>query len=282
VSGTLFVVATPIGNLGDLSDRAKAVLRSVQVVAAEDTRRAAILLQHVSASPKTLSCHAHSPDSRLDELLEILEQGSDVALLTDAGSPAVSDPGPALVTLAHRAGVQVVAVPGPSAVTAALSIAGFPADRYVFLGFPPKKGKNRSDLLEAAHRSAWTVVFFESPERLVRLLDDLAQVCGPTREAAVLREMTKVHEECKTGTLKELAGYYQECQPKGEVTVLLAGASEGAPDVNWVEVEERAREMLGHGSSRRDVATALVQEFSVPKREAYEFVNEIGEGGKTA
>jgi 16S rRNA (cytidine1402-2'-O)-methyltransferase len=275
VSGTLHVVATPLGNLGDLSDRAKAVLRSVAVVAAEDTRRAAILLQHVDAHPKTLSFHAHSPTGRLYEILDVLETGSDVALLTDAGTPAVSDPGAVLVRFAREAGVPVVAVPGPSAVATALSIAGLPADRYVFLGFPPRKGSDRAQLLDEAARSKWTVVMFESPERLVRLLEDLAGVAGGKREAAVAREMTKVHEECKTGTLNELAGYYREHPPRGEVTVLLAGASGEVEDVNWVEVEARARALLHEGLSRRDAAARLAEEFGVPKREAYAMVNEL-------
>lgn len=276
MSGTLHVVATPLGHLGDLSDRAKSVLRSVPVVAAEDTRRSAILLQHVGAHPKTLSFHAHSSTGRLVEILDILEKGDDVALLTDAGTPAVSDPGAELVRRARESGITVIAVPGPSAVTAALSIAGFPADRYLFLGFLPRKGTDRARLLEDAARSPWTVVLFESPERLLRLLEDLARVAGGGREAAVVRELTKVHEECKTGTLKELAGYYGAHAPRGEVTVLLAGASEETVDVNWVAVEERARALLDDGLSRRDAAAQLAEEFSVAKREAYEVVNSIG------
>lgn len=275
MSGTLFVVATPIGNLGDLSERAKGVLRNVPVVAAEDTRRSAILLQHVGANPKMLSCHAHSPTSRFAEIVEILDSGADVALLTDAGTPVVSDPGAVLVRLARESGAPVVAIPGPSAVTAALSISGFPADRYLFLGFPPKKGSDRNALLDVASGSRWTVVMFESPERLVRLLEDLGERLGGTREAAVARELTKLYEECKTGTLNELAGYYREHPPKGEVTVLVAGASEETSDVNWMEVEERARALLADGTSRRDVATQLAHEFSVAKREAYELVNSL-------
>jgi 16S rRNA (cytidine1402-2'-O)-methyltransferase len=271
-AGALYVVATPLGNLGDLSDRAKQVVRGVSVVVAEDTRRSRILLNQVDAHPRVSSLHEHSPAERLESVIRTLQSGEDVALLTDAGTPAVSDPGAALVAAARRAGIDVIAIPGPSAVTAALSVAGFPADRYLFMGFPPRKGRPRHRLLEQAVESEWTVVLFESPRRLTRLLDDLAAHSDPDREAAVARELTKVHEECKTGTLSDLAVYYRQNPPRGEVTVLLAGRPRArtAPDPD--ELRERARALLAGGTSTRDVADQLAAEFSIPRREAYRVV----------
>jgi 16S rRNA (cytidine1402-2'-O)-methyltransferase len=168
-AGTLYVVATPLGNLGDLSERAASVLRDVEVVAAEDTRRARVLLQRAEARPRVVSYHAHSPESRTEALLGSLVDGDSVALLADAGTPTVSDPGATLVQRAHEQDIPVVAVPGPSAVAAALSISGLPADRYTFLGFVPRKGKDRRALLQHVATCPWTSVLFEAPGRLERL-----------------------------------------------------------------------------------------------------------------
>ncbi len=273
--GTLYVVATPLGNLEDLSDRARRILCDVPVVAAEDTRRARILLQHVGAHPQLLSYHAHSPPRRLDEVVEVLAKGQDVALLTDAGTPTVSDPGVALVRRARELGAPTVAVVGPSAVTAALSVSGLPADRYAFMGFAPRKGKARKRILQAVAESPWTVVLFESPERLVGLLEDLKECCGHDREAAVARELTKVHEELKSGTLSELAAYYEQRPPRGEVTVLVAGSPPGAARVDEQQVRDHAAALLAQGMSRRDVAARLTSEFDCSRNEAYRLVADL-------
>jgi len=274
-AGTLHVVATPLGNLGDLSDRAKQVLRAVTTVAAEDTRRARVLLQHCGARPRVLSYHAHSPEGRLDSLLELLSGGDDVAVITDAGTPAVSDPGAELVRRARELGATVVTVPGPSAVAAALSISGFPADRYTFLGFLPRKGRDRRRLLESVSAAPWTTVLFEAPPRLVKLLEDLSKVCGGEREAAVARELTKVHEELNAGTLDQLAVYYEENPPKGEVTVLIAGQRGEPAEVDEEAVRARARTLLDEGLSGRDTAGRLAEEFALPRREAYRIVTKL-------
>ncbi len=275
--GTLYVVATPLGNLDDLTDRARRTLRTVAWVAAEDTRRARILLEHVEARPRVMSLHAHSGERRLDDVMRELEGGKDVALLCDAGTPTVSDPGTSLVHRALDAGLHVVSVPGPSAVTAALSISGIPADRYTFLGFLPRKGTDRRRFLTAAADSPWTTVLFEAPGRLVRLLEDLVKVCGAERHAAVARELTKVHEELRAGNLDTLAGYYRMHPPRGEVTVVVAAAprrAEDERDVDHDAVRDRARALLGNGMTRRDVATQLVEEFALSRREAYRIATE--------
>ncbi|HEX4629303.1 MAG TPA: 16S rRNA (cytidine(1402)-2'-O)-methyltransferase, partial [Gemmatimonadales bacterium] len=223
MAGTLYVVATPLGNLEDLSARATATLTRVAAIAAEDTRHTKPLLAHVGARAELVSFHAHSNETALRRVLHLLASGKDVALVTDAGTPTVSDPGALLVAAARARDIAVVAVPGPTAVAAALSVSGLAADRYVFMGFLPRKGGDRRRLLEAVAKSEWTVVLFEAPLRVVELLEDLAAACGGERPAAVARELTKVFEETRAGTLTDLAGYYAQAPPRGEVTVIVAG-----------------------------------------------------------
>lgn len=275
MAGTLYVVATPIGNLGDLSPRAADTLRRVAAVAAEDTRHTAALLRHLGATAQLVSVHAHAARRALDRVLRLLAEGKDVALVTDAGTPAVSDPGAELVAAARAHAVPVVSIPGPSAVAAALAVAGLAADRFVFLGFLPRKGGERRRLLETIAASEWTVVVFESPLRAAALLGDLAVACGTDRRATVARELTKVFEETRSGTLAELAGYYAQVAPRGEVTVVVAGTgrrphAEPAPDP-----EARARLLLAQGMSRKDVADRLAQDTGISRNAAYRLVNDL-------
>jgi len=276
IPGTLYVVATPLGNLGDLSSRAVEVLSRVPVVAAEDTRRTRGLLTHLEARPTLLSFHAHSKDQRLESILDILRSGRDVALVTDAGTPSVSDPGTDLVAEARAAGVAVVPIPGPSAVATLLSAAGVPADRYLFLGFIPRKGKERSRLLTRASAEEWSVVFFEAPPRLLSLLEDLIPLAGPGRTAVVGRELTKMHEEIRSGTLGELADYYSAVPARGELTIVLQGTGEPAPEPDRTEdAVEQATSMLAEGLSRREVVQRLTQSLGLPRNEAYKLVMEL-------
>ena len=274
--GTLYVVATPLGNLGDLSPRARDVLSTVPVVAAEDTRRTRGLLTHLEARPTLLSFHAHSAEHRLDSILEILHSGRDVALVSDAGTPSVSDPGTDLVAEARASGIAVIPIPGPSAVATALSAAGLPADRYLFLGFIPRKGRERARLLGRAAIEEWSVVFFEAPSRLVALLEDLIPLAGPGRSVVVGRELTKIHEEIRSGTLGELADYYSAIPPRGELTVVLQGAGQPAPEPNRTEdAVEQATALLAEGLSRREVVQRLTQSLGLPRNEAYKLVMEL-------
>jgi 16S rRNA (cytidine1402-2'-O)-methyltransferase len=274
--GTLYVVATPLGNLGDLSARAIEVLTTVPVVAAEDTRRTRGLLTHLEAHPTLLSFHAHSAEHRLETILDILRSGRDVALVSDAGTPSVSDPGTDLVAEAKAAGLPVVPVPGPSAVATLLSAAGLPADRYLFLGFIPRKGKERSRLLSRAAAEEWSVVFFEAPPRLLALLEDLIPLAGPGRTAVIGRELTKMHEEIRTGTLGELADYYTTVPPRGELTIVLRGTGQPAlePDRTEDAVEE-ATSLLAEGLTRREVVQRLTKSLGLPRNEAYKLVMEL-------
>jgi 16S rRNA (cytidine1402-2'-O)-methyltransferase len=271
--GTLYVVATPLGNLGDLSPRAAATLRQASVVAAEDTRRTRGLLSHLGASPTLLSFHAHSGERRVETLLEILAEGRDVALVTDAGTPGVSDPGTDLVAAALEAGYGVVPIPGPSAVATALSAAGLPADRYLFVGFVPRKGAERSRLLARAAGEEWSVVFFEAPPRLAALLQDLVAVAGASRRATVARELTKLHEELRSGSLAELADYYSAVPPRGELTIVMEGTGRPppAPD-RTADAAEEAAALLAEGLSRREVARRLTETLGMSRNDAYRLV----------
>jgi 16S rRNA (cytidine1402-2'-O)-methyltransferase len=274
--GTLYVVATPLGNLGDLSSRAAEVLGRVAVVAAEDTRRTRGLLTHLGAAPQLLSYHAHSEDRRLETLLEILAEGRDVALVSDAGTPAVSDPGTELVAAAREAGISVVPIPGPSAVATALSAAGLKGDRYLFLGFIPRKGGERTRLLARAAAEEWSVVLFEAPPRLVGLLQDLAAVAGGDRRALVARELTKLHEELRFGTLDQLADYYSESPPRGELTIVIEGTGTpaAAPD-RTEDAVEQATMLLAEGMTRKEIVRRLSETLGLSRNDAYRLVMEL-------
>ncbi|HUR94127.1 MAG TPA: 16S rRNA (cytidine(1402)-2'-O)-methyltransferase [Gemmatimonadales bacterium] len=274
--GTLYIVATPLGNLGDLSERAAEILRTVAVVAAEDTRRTRGLLSHLGASPQLLSYHAHSEERRLRTLLGILDDGRDVALVSDAGTPGVSDPGSELVAAARAGGLTVVPIPGPSAVATALSAAGLKGDRYLFLGFVPRKGAERARLLSRAAAEEWSVVFFEAPTRLITLLGDLASLAGAGRRAFVARELTKLHEELRMGTLEELARYFSEHPPRGELTVVLEGTGEPvAPADRTEEAVDKATLMLADGLTRREVARRISETLGLSRNDAYRLVMEL-------
>jgi 16S rRNA (cytidine1402-2'-O)-methyltransferase len=277
VAGTLYVVATPLGNLGDLSPRAADTLKHAAVVAAEDTRHTKPLLSHVGSRADLVSFHAHSTERALERLLRLLGGGTDIALVTDAGTPTVSDPGAALVAAARARGIPVVTIPGPTAVAAALAVSGLYADRYLFLGFLPRKGADRRRLLEMIVASEWTVVVFEAPNRVAELLEDLAAACdgGADRLASVSREMTKVFEETRAGTLAELAGYYAEAPPRGEVTVVVAGTGKPRPAEAPIDPETRARALLAQGMTRKNVAEQVAQETGISRNTAYRLVNKL-------
>jgi len=275
MSGTLYVVATPLGNLDDLSPRAAATLCRVIAVAAEDTRHTRTVLAHVGSRAELMSFHAHSSDAALRRILHMLGTGKDVALVTDAGTPAVSDPGAALVAAARERDVPVVTVPGPTAVAAALAVSGLPADRYLFLGFPPRKGGDRRRLLDTVAKSEWTVVLFEAPNRTAELLADLAGACGGARRAAVARELIKVFEETRAGTLTDLAGYYAEAPPRGEVTVVVAGTGRAVREEPAPDPEAMARALLAQGLTRKDVADRLAAETGITRNTAYRLVNDL-------
>ncbi len=222
MAGTLYIIGTPIGNLEDLTLRALRVLKEVDVIACEDTRHTRTLLTHYGINRPLVSYHEQNEHQRAAELLRRLEDGTSVALVSDAGTPALSDPGYVIVHEATARGIPVVAVPGPSAVTAALAVSGLPTDRFVFLGFLPRKSGQRLRALEAVAEVPWTLVFFESPHRLRKMLTDLRQVLGE-RRIAVTRELTKRFEEVVRGTITEATAHFDATAPRGEFTIVVEG-----------------------------------------------------------
>jgi 16S rRNA (cytidine1402-2'-O)-methyltransferase len=245
-------------------------------VAAEDTRRSRGLLEHLQASPRLVSFHAHSGPKRLDAILDILADGRDVALVSDAGTPGVSDPGYDLVAAAREQGHTVVPIPGPSAVAVALSASGLPADRFLFLGFVPRKGPERRRLLGRAAQEEWSVVFYEAPGRVADLLADLSEVIGPDRRATVGRELTKLHEEFVSGTLAELAARFAGTDPRGEFTVVLQGTgTPPVPEDRGDEAAGAARAWLAEGISRKEAAQLVVQQYGLSRNDAYRLVMDL-------
>jgi 16S rRNA (cytidine1402-2'-O)-methyltransferase len=258
MAGTLYVVATPIGNLGDLSPRAAETLRTVRAVAAEDTRRTLKLFAHLGVpAPDLLSLPAFDERGRVERVIARLAAGDDVALCTDAGTPGVSDPGAALVAAAWAAGARVVPVPGPSAALGALSASGFPADRFLFAGFLPRKGGAHAEALAALRAAATTVVLYEAGNRTAETLGHLAEALGD-REALVARELTKLHEELARGRLSELAARFGG-EVRGEVTIVVSG--EGAvPPV--AEPEEPLPAELARRLAGGEAPSAIAREVA--------------------
>lgn len=225
--GTLYIVATPIGNLEDITLRALRVLKDVAVIAAEDTRHSRKLLNHYGIATPLVACHEHNEEARAAQLLARLRAGEDVALISDAGTPAISDPGFLLVRRCRAAGIRVEAVPGPSAVTAALSVAGLPCHRFAFEGFLPAKKKAREDLLSALGDEPRTLVFYEAPHRLAQTLEAVARIYGDERPVAVARELTKKHEELFSGGAGEARAHFAG-EVRGEIVLLIAPAEKAA------------------------------------------------------
>ncbi|HLN15482.1 MAG TPA: 16S rRNA (cytidine(1402)-2'-O)-methyltransferase [Acidimicrobiales bacterium] len=268
--GELVVVATPIGNLGDLSARAKEVLAAADLVCCEDTRRTRALLSAIGvpAGRRLVSLHGHNEAQRVGGVLEALAAGRRVALVSDAGTPLVSDPGQRLVAAAVTAGVPVRAVPGPSAALAALVVSGLPADRFVFEGFLPRRGGERGRRLAALAAEVRTAVLYEAPTRLAATLAELAGVLGD-RPVAVARELTKLYEEVWRGGLDEAARHFAGREVRGEIVLVLGGAGPPAP-ADDEELADAVRARLAAGDGPRDASVAVAEALGVPRRRAYE------------
>jgi len=271
-AGRLYVVSTPIGNLGDFSARAVDVLRSVDAVLAEDTRHTRHLLEHYDIRTPLISHHEHNEARETPRILERLRDGESFALVSDAGTPLVSDPGARLVRAALDAGILVMPVPGASALLAALVASGLDAERFTFFGFLPRKGRERTEAIEALEALAHTAVLYEAPGRVSDTLAELERHGAGERAVAVARELTKQFEETRRGTVAELARYYADTPPKGEVVIVLAGRAPSSPDEG--AARERARVLRQGGASARDVARALVEEHGLARNAAYRLAHE--------
>jgi 16S rRNA (cytidine1402-2'-O)-methyltransferase len=277
--GRLFVVSTPIGNMGDFSFRAVEVLRSVPLVLAEDTRHSRALLDRYDIRTPMTSYHEHNEAKMTPVLVKRLVAGEDLALITDAGTPLLSDPGQRLVRAAIEASVQVVPIPGASALLSALVASGLDADRFTFFGFLPRRGKERISVLDEIVSSPHTAVLYEAPGRVADSLRELADRAGD-RAAVVARELTKQFEELRRGTLESLSTYYKEVPPRGEVVILVAGAPSVAPDETVLQDEARA--LRARGLSVRDIAGELTKR-GVARNVAYRLARqtekaEMGDG----
>ncbi len=263
---TLWLVATPIGNLGDLAPRAVEVLSHAALVCCEDTRRTGLLLQHAGIRAARLAvCNDHTEMSRISDVLRTLGDGRDVAIVSDAGTPGISDPGERIVRAAIDAGYTVSAVPGPSAAIMALTISGLAADRFVFEGFIPRKGVDRADRLAEIAAEHRTTVVYEAPHRVLRTLDDLRDACGDERVVVVTRELTKLHEEVVRGPLGDL----DIGAPRGEYVLVIEGAAVDDRPASDDDVRVALRSELDAGASTRDASATVAKMVGRPKREVY-------------
>jgi len=269
--GTLYVVATPIGNLADITQRAIKILKDVELIACEDTRHTRKLLQHFGINTRTTSYHEHNENQRGDELLDLLKQGSDVAVVSDAGTPAISDPGFRLVRSAIENEITVVPVPGPSALITALVAAGLPTDEFFFAGFLPARASARQTRLRELASVPGTLIFYEAPHRLAATLKDAYETLGE-REAVVARELTKLHEEVRRGRLSDLVEHYSQVEPRGEIVLLIDRNSieTGEAESNSERsVGELVAQFEAEGIDHRAALKKAARELKLSRAEAY-------------
>jgi 16S rRNA (cytidine1402-2'-O)-methyltransferase len=271
-AGTLFLVSTPIGNLGDMSHRAVEVLTSAALVIAEDTRHSRRLLDHYAITTPLSSYHEHNEAKETPRLVARLRSGDSIALISDAGTPLISDPGSRLVQAALEAELPVVPIPGASSVMAALVGSGLPLERFTFFGFLPRKGKERAEIIGEIVDSRSTVVVFEAPNRVGATLEALAEAGAGARRAVVARELTKKFEEFKRGSVAELAGVYAKTDPKGEVVLVIAGGE--ARTVSESELADAAQRLRAAGKSPREVMDHLVSTLGASRNAAYRLAHE--------
>lgn len=276
VSGKLVLIATPIGNLADITSRAIDALREADVICCEDTRHSSKLLQHIGVADKPLLVvNEHTEYDIREEIVDLVSKGKAVALITDAGSPGISDPGERIVRAVIDAGGVVSATPGPSAAIMAVTISGLPAGRFVFEGFLPRSGVERKERLEAVAGEERTTILYEAPHRLHKTLTDLETMCGPHRAVAIAAELTKIHEEVWRGNLHDAVKRYADGDPRGEFVLVLAGATPAAPPTDD-ELITALRAEISAGVSRKDAASRVSARFGVSKRHVYELTLTLG------
>ena len=265
--GILYIVPTPIGNLDDITLRALRVLKEVELIAAEDTRHTQHLLSHFGIKTALTSYHEHNERGKARTLVERLKGGARIALVSDAGTPAVSDPGYRIVVETIRAGIQVIPLPGAAALTTALCASGLPTDRFLFEGFLPAKSQERKGKLQSLSAETATLVFYEAPHRLLDTLGDLLKILGD-REIAVARELTKVHEEFVRGKLSEVIGALADRDIKGEIVLIVQGAT-GEAQVSEADLQAVIRQLVGDGMGVKEIAELLGERYGLAKKEVY-------------
>ena len=272
--GTLYVVATPIGNLADITLRALSILREVELIAAEDTRVTHNLLEHYGIETPTTPYHQHSMSRKAKQLFDMLKVGKNIALVSDAGTPGISDPGHELISLAIADDIPIIAIPGPNAIITSLVVSGLSTRRFAFDGFPPRRSGERKTFFTARKDEPRTMVFYESPNRLLSMLQDMYAVWGD-REIAVIREATKMFEEVHRGTINSAIERFTAVKPKGEVTVVVAGAIARPAEVSKEQIETALHESLAAGLSERDAVRRVSDSCPVPKKEVYRVMIEM-------
>jgi 16S rRNA (cytidine1402-2'-O)-methyltransferase len=272
--GTLYLVGTPIGNLEDITYRAVRILSEVDLIAAEDTRHSIKLLNHLKISKPMISYHDNNRISRAKELVNKLKEGLNIALISDAGMPSISDPGEELVSMAISQGIEVTAVPGPSASLTALILSGLPSGRFVFEGFLPQKHSDRVKFLEAIKYEERTVIFYEGPHRVKNMLADVRKVFGE-RRVSVFRELTKVHEEAIRGTISEVIAHFETNEPRGEFVIVVEGSKkkENTSDYSDLTIEEHVRRYIEQGYGRMDAMKLAAKDRGISKRDIYGLLN---------
>ncbi|CAB4609314.1 MAG: 16S rRNA (cytidine(1402)-2'-O)-methyltransferase [Actinobacteria bacterium] len=275
LSGSLVLVATPIGNLGDMTQRAIEALQNADVICCEDTRHSGKLLAHFGVTGKKLIViNEHTEYDAREEIVSLVSSGSTVALVTDAGTPGISDPGERLVVAVVEAGGNVTAVPGASALTMALVISGLPTSRFVFEGFLPRSGAERTDRLAMTTTESRTIVLYEAPHRLAKTLSDLTTACGAMRRVVLARELTKLHEQIWRGTLQDANMLVAATEPRGEYVIILEPAKPPAPPTDE-ELVAAIKAEIAKGVSRKDSAARVSARFGVAKRHVYELALQV-------
>lgn len=278
MSGTLYLCATPIGNLGDVSARCLEIFQSVDMVACEDTRRTLQLLNHFNIQKPLTSYHEHNKREKGGYLISLLLEGKDIALVSDAGTPAISDPGEDMVRLCIENGVTVTSIPGPVAGINALILSGLPTARFSFEGFLSVNNRRRAQHLESVKNDAHTLIFYEAPHKLKYTLRDMAEAFGADRKIAVVRELTKLHEEVMRTTLKEACSYYEKNNPRGEYVLVIDGAPEtdSAAEVQWwsgLDIIAHVDGYIERGEDKKDAIRLCAKDRGMQKREVYNTYN---------
>ncbi len=267
--GTLYLVGTPIGNLGDLSPRANSILKNVSLIACEDTRRSGQLIKRIGSSVPLLSYHKHNLKSRQSQLLEMLKSNRSIALISDAGLPGINDPGEELVRAARSNNFKIICIPGPCAATTALVISGLPSERFCFEGFLPKKQSAREKRLEDISKEKRTTVIYESPHQLVRLLEDLSLKCGKDRPIQISRELTKRYEESIGKTIEEVLKHFIINKPKGEFTIVLGGNNKKEDKISESEALNKLNKLIQEGEKSNIAARKIAEESGYKKNWLY-------------
>ncbi|MGS0763099.1 16S rRNA (cytidine(1402)-2'-O)-methyltransferase [Syntrophomonas curvata] len=275
--GKLYICGTPIGNLEDASIRLLRILRRVDLIACEDTRHTLRLLNRYHIKKPLLSYHEHSKPEKEDHIIRLLEGGKNIALVSDAGMPAISDPGERLVKKAIEAGIDLEVVPGPSASVSALALSGMDTDAFVFEGFLPARSSPRRAKLEALKEESRTIILYEAPHRLSACLEDIKAIFGEERRIAVVRELTKIHEEVKRGSVAELCAFYSLNPPRGEISLIIAGKPAAAEAKSLPAIAREVEELLQKGMDKKEAFKLKAREYGIKKSTLYKYFLEIKE-----